>query len=65
MPANPAYKAAWDAYFADHPEVQAEWGHQNGHPPYGEKYRALIPQHDLEAAGIYPDDDEEEEEYPR
>lgn len=26
-------QAAWDEYFAEHPEVLASWSHQNGYWP--------------------------------
>lgn len=42
MPPSLYYADAWAAYFADHPKVRANWGHQNGYaPPPG--YEHLYP----------------------
>jgi hypothetical protein len=32
---------AWEAYFADHPEVHASWNHQNGCLPPEEYYHLV------------------------
>jgi hypothetical protein len=33
--ADDTLEEAWDKYFAAHPEVLANWGHQRGRWPYG------------------------------
>lgn len=56
MPPHPRYAAAWAAYFADNPDVQASWNHQNGYPP-PEQYRHLIADY---ADDIVPDQEQPE-----